>query len=106
MNILLRYGYEQQLAGAPLFFDNGRYRGLAAPFRTHAQGLQELQATARPHAIAVVGGRQDAAAPRVGVVAQLAVGQGCYKQAPQTGRASGRERVGEEGESRGVTGTI
>ncbi len=86
LQVVVLHGDEQQRAGAPVLFldvlDGRDPSGLAAD----PQGRNELDAPTGPHAIAVVRRWQEAAACRVPVAAQAALGDGLLEECPMPER--------------------
>src|SRR5690606_17828329 len=82
LQVVVLNGDEEQRAGAAVLFldvPDGRY---PAGFAAHTQRLEELDTTAGPHAVAVVGRRQKATARRMAVCAQTALGDRFLKERP------------------------
>src|SRR5690606_31761150 len=82
LQVVMTQGYEQQRTrAADLFLDieNG---GGASGFAAYLQRLVELQTSARPHAIAIAGRRQETTPRRMTVFAKAGLGDRVLKKAP------------------------
>ncbi len=100
LQVVVLHGDEQQRAGAAvLFLDvlDGRY---PAGFATHPQWLDELDTAAGPHAVAVVGRRQEATTRRMAVLAQTVLGDRLLKKRPVPQRRQ-RLAMGRRGFAKG-----